>query len=74
LTSGLAIELDLDVVGIIALQDSVPLPMFLTEAGVHSTKTEDDLFIEYHFLAQVTLRTLIDRLRSSLRTSGMYQH
>jgi hypothetical protein len=72
IASGLSVELGLDTVGIIDLQDSMPLPLFLSKPGDYATKSEGDLFIEYHFLAQATLRTLIDRLRSSLQTSGMY--
>jgi hypothetical protein len=61
----------MDGVGIMDLQDSVPLPRFLSEPGDHVIKTDGDLFIEYNFLAQVTLRTLIDRIRVSLPTAGM---
>jgi hypothetical protein len=56
--------------GILELQDSVPLPRFLSEPGDHVIKTDNDLFVECHFLAQVTLRTLIDRIRVSLPTTG----
>jgi len=60
----------LDSTGIMELQDSVPLPQFLSEPGDHVIKIDGDLFVEYHFLAQVTLRTLIDRIRVSLPTAG----
>ncbi len=62
----------MDSTGILELQDSVPLPRFLPEPGEHVIKSEDDLFVEYHFLAQVTLRTLIDRIRVSLPTVGKF--
>lgn len=70
--SGLTGELGMDSTGILDLQDYVPLPRFLSEPGNHVIKTDDDLFIQYHFLAQVTLRTLIDRIRSSLPTAGTF--
>lgn len=70
--SGLTGELGMDSTGILDLQDSVPLPRFLSEPGDHVIKTHDDLFIEYHFLAQVTLRTLIGRIRVSLPTTGWF--
>jgi hypothetical protein len=62
-TSG---ELGLDLPGITALQDSVPLPLFLSDSADQDMKTDMDLFVEYHFLAQITLRTLINRARNSL--------
>ena len=70
--SGLTGELGMDSTGILDLQDYVPLPRFLSEPGNHVIKTDDDLFIQYHFLAQVTLRTLIDRIRLSLPTAGTF--
>ena len=70
--SGLAVELDLSTVGIINLQDYVPLPLFISELKDGRTKTEDDIYVECHFLAQVTLRTLIDRFRTSKQIFGMY--
>lgn len=36
------------------------------------TKPEDQLFIEYHFLAQITLRTLINRARGSAHQTSKF--
>lgn len=33
-------------------------------------KTDDDLFVEYHFLAQITLRTQINRARNATRQTS----
>jgi len=44
----------------------VPLPLFLSDTEGQDDKTAMDLFIEYNFLAQITLRTLINRARTSL--------
>jgi hypothetical protein len=54
---GLNTKLGLREVGVTALQDSVPLPVFLSDPRNPYTKLEEDLFIKYYFLAQVTLRT-----------------
>lgn len=61
-------ELGLDPTGIADLQDSVPLPLFLSDLTELDHKTDDDLFIEYHFLAQITMRTLLNRVRGFLGT------
>ncbi|PQE30552.1 hypothetical protein CJF32_00010066 [Rutstroemia sp. NJR-2017a WRK4] len=71
LFAGLAGELGLEVPGIAALEDSVPLPLFLSHFRDQVPKNDDELFIEYHFLAQITLRTLINRARiSTQETTG----
>lgn len=72
--SGVAGELGLESVGIVELQDSVPLPLFRSEPGSYIIKTDGDVFVEYHFLAQVTLQRLIERVRSSILVSGMYRN
>ncbi|RDW87600.1 hypothetical protein BP5796_03294 [Coleophoma crateriformis] len=60
-------ELGLELPGITAIQDSVPLPIFLSDEIALKDKTDNDFFIEYHFLAQITLRSLINRARNSSR-------
>ncbi|XMA13627.1 hypothetical protein WAI453_006418 [Rhynchosporium graminicola] len=62
---GLSGEMGLEVAGISALEDSVPLPLFISGFRDQATKSDDELFIEYHFLAQITLRTLMNRVRKS---------
>jgi len=47
------------------MQNLVPLPKFLYNFQLQQIKSDDVLFIEYHFLAQLTLRTLINRARES---------
>ncbi|KAL3422158.1 hypothetical protein PVAG01_06314 [Phlyctema vagabunda] len=66
---GLTGELGLDLPAVQTLQDSVPLPLFLSEPSQLSSKTNDDLIIEYYFLAQITLRTLVNRARASIKES-----
>ncbi len=68
--SGTTGELGLDPTGITGLCDSVPLPLFLSEWPEERFKTEEDLFIEYHFLAKITLETLINRVKSSSHVHG----
>ena len=46
------------------LQDSIPLPLFLTHDL--DTKTEEDLLGEQYILANITLRTLLNRIHDSL--------
>ncbi|RDW73178.1 hypothetical protein BP6252_07085 [Coleophoma cylindrospora] len=67
LEGGLTGELGLELPGITAIQDSVPLPIFLSDETALKDKTDNDFFIEYHFLAQITLRSLINRARNSSR-------
>jgi len=71
---GLTGELGLQVPRITALQDSVPLPLFLSDFRDQSTKSDEDLFIEYHFLAQITLRTLLNRARKSIQETRNLFH
>ncbi|RDW92225.1 hypothetical protein BP5796_01619 [Coleophoma crateriformis] len=63
-------ELGLDLPGITALQDSVPLPVFLSDKIVPKGEPEHELFVEYHFLAQITLKSLINRARLSNQESS----
>jgi hypothetical protein len=72
ITRGLSGELGLGTTETSSLQDLVPLPLFLFQSGDSATKNEDDLFVGYHFLAHVTLRTLINRIHDSLQISGKY--
>lgn len=53
--------------GITDLENSVPLPLFLSNSLLQDSNTEEELFIEYHFLAQITLRALLNRIYTSLR-------
>jgi hypothetical protein len=66
-TSGLVIELGLSSTGITELENAVPLPLFLSNSIPEKSNTDEDLFVEYHFLAQITLRALINRMHLSLR-------
>ncbi|KAI9742357.1 MAG: hypothetical protein M1818_003890 [Claussenomyces sp. TS43310] len=66
LAAGPTNELGLNRTGITELQDSVPLPLFLSES-TGRIKTEEELFVEYHFLAQITMRTLLNRISDSLQ-------
>lgn len=67
LESGPTGELGLARTGIADLQDSIPLPSFLIMAeGVE--KLSFEVFIEHHFLAQITLRTLLNRVKDMLRS------
>ncbi|PQE23421.1 hypothetical protein CJF30_00010494 [Rutstroemia sp. NJR-2017a BBW] len=68
----LAGELGLEVPGVAALEDSVPLPLFLSHFRDQVPKHDDELFIEYHFLAQITLRTLINRARTSAQETSKF--
>ena len=53
--------------GITDLENSVPLPLFLSNSLLQGANAEEELFIEYHFLAQITLRALLNRIHTSLR-------
>jgi hypothetical protein len=70
--SGLTGEMGLEVPGITELEDSVPLPLFLSNFKDQNTKSDIDLFIEYHFLAQITLRTLINRTRQATQERSKF--
>lgn len=63
-------ELGIDFSRISALQDSVPLPVFLSDFQDQHTKSDAELFIEYHFLALISLRTLINRARRSIQETS----
>ncbi|RDW79832.1 hypothetical protein BP6252_04470 [Coleophoma cylindrospora] len=68
-------ELGLDVPGITGIQDSVPLPVFLSDKIAPKGEPEHELFVEYHFLAQITLKSLINRARlSNQETRGALLH
>lgn len=45
----------------------MPLPLFLSNPLLQSSNSEEELFVEYHFLAQITLRALLNRIHQSLR-------
>jgi hypothetical protein len=49
------------------MQDSVPLPLFLTKYTQTAGKSALDSFLEYHHLAQITLRTLLNRVGDTVR-------
>ena len=57
-------ELGLEQPCLTQLQDSIPLPLFLTYDS--HTKTEEDLLGEQYILANITLRTLLNRVHDSL--------
>jgi hypothetical protein len=59
--SGLTREMGLSSTGISNLQDSISLCVFSKEA-----KTPVEVFTECHFLAQISLQILINRIDNSL--------
>jgi len=66
LESGPVVELGLSRTGIVGLQDSVPLPLFISKPE-DMPKTDREVFIQYHFLAQITLKALMDRINNTLQ-------
>ncbi|KAH8817439.1 hypothetical protein F5884DRAFT_853856 [Xylogone sp. PMI_703] len=66
LESGPVGELGLKRSALFELQDSIPLPSFTTATG-DLPETDRESFLQYHFLAQITLRSLIDRINSALK-------
>lgn len=66
LESAPAGELGLKRSGLSELQDSIPLPSF-TNTSEDVPETDEDLFVQYNFLAQITLRTLVDRVNNTLK-------
>jgi hypothetical protein len=65
--SGLTSTIGLASTGITDLENSVPLPLFLSNSLPEKSTSDNELFIELHFLAQITLRALLNRITTSLR-------
>ncbi|KFY03937.1 hypothetical protein O988_01116 [Pseudogymnoascus sp. VKM F-3808] len=70
LEGGLATELGMPRTGIAGLESVVPLPLFLSD-NLREPFSTEALIVKYHFLAQITLRAIINRIDSSL---GMFQN
>ena len=67
--SGPTGELGLSRTRITDLQDWIPLPLFLNDTEM--PKPSFETFVEQHFLAQISLRTLMNRVNDTLRSWRM---
>lgn len=70
--SGPTRELGLSHTGISELENEVPLPLFLSSPGTMTRQSPEDLVIRYHFLAQVSLRIILNRIGENMRTTSKF--